>query len=505
MSLPSRRASSTCSPYSVSARCRSASAAIPPRRIALVHTVRAVGPVTAALTRLPLAIRSGYADRWVAWPMARPWVATSWWWRVGLASRRCARRSTACSPTASATARSSCSTARAARATSCSADELESWRRRLDIDIKVTVDSADSDWLGHVGVVTTLITRAEFDPLHAIALVCGPEVMMRFAIAALRDAGIGGRCDLPVDGAQHEVRDRTLRPLPVRPTLFVCRDGPVFTVRSGSSRCSDEGALMMAQKRKPQARGLEVRLLRRLPAKPARLRGRAARARRARSRSPTSPRPPAARSRVPTIVSLVEGSITTPHDAERILEVRRAAPARWSRSAPARPPAESRRCATSPTSRSSRGRRLRPPEYIYTLATSTPIADHVPVDFELRGCPINKRQLLEVIARASSPDAARATPPHSVCVECKRARHRVRDGGARHPLPRPGHPRRLRRDLPGVRSRLLRLLRTDGDAEHRLAQPPGSRHARQDRACARASTAPSTPMRRAFRKESERP
>ena len=68
--------------------------------------------------------------------------------------------------------------------------ELEAWRRRLDIEIEVTVDHAAADWHGHVGVVTTLIPRAAFDPLHAIALVCGPEVMMRFAIAALRQAGL---------------------------------------------------------------------------------------------------------------------------------------------------------------------------------------------------------------------------------------------------------------------------------------------------------------------------
>jgi coenzyme F420-reducing hydrogenase gamma subunit len=60
------------------------------------------------------------------------------------------------------------------------------------------------------------------------------------------------------------------------------------------------------------------------------------------------------------------------------------------------------------------------PEYIQTLASSTPIAEHVPVDFELRGCPINKRQLLEVISAflaGRRPNVAN----HSVCVECKRA------------------------------------------------------------------------------------
>jgi NAD(P)H-flavin reductase len=105
--------------------------------------------------------------------------------------------------------------------------ELEAWRQRLDIDIEVTVDHAGSGWQGHVGVVTTLIPRAAFEPLHAIALVCGPEVMMRFTAAALRDAGIA-------DDAIYLSMERNMKCAvgfcghcqfgPV----FVCRDGPVF-------------------------------------------------------------------------------------------------------------------------------------------------------------------------------------------------------------------------------------------------------------------------------------
>ena len=158
----------------------------------------------------------------------------------------------------------------------------------------------------------------------------------------------------------------------------------------------------------------------------ARLRGRAARARR-RGRDRLLPRGDAARrSTGPYDLSLVEGSITTPHDAERIQEVRAPVAARWSRSAPAPPPAASRRCATSPTSRSSRRVVYASPEYISTLATSTPIADHVPVDFELRGCPIDKRQLLEVISaflhgrrpahRRRTASASSASARGNVCV-----------------------------------------------------------------------------------------
>ena len=59
------------------------------------------------------------------------------------------------------------------------------------------------------------------------------------------------------------------------------------------------------------------------------------------------------------------------------------------------------------------------PDYIETLKRSTPIADHVFVDFELRGCPINQRQLVEVIGAV--PNGRKPNiPPHSVCVQCKR-------------------------------------------------------------------------------------
>ena len=116
-------------------------------------------------------------------------------------------------------------------------------------------------------------------------------------------------------------------------------------------------------------------------------------------------------------LSLVEGSITTPHDAERIRDVRR----------------RSRHLVTIGACASAGGiQALRNfadvreyaaivyarPEYIQTLATSTPIADHVKVDFELRGCPIDKRQLIEVIA-AFLAGRKPSIAAHSVCIECK--------------------------------------------------------------------------------------
>ncbi len=116
-------------------------------------------------------------------------------------------------------------------------------------------------------------------------------------------------------------------------------------------------------------------------------------------------------------VSLVEGSVTTAHDAERIQDVRRRSKALITIGA----------CATAGGIQALRNFAdvkeytsvvYARPDYIETLATSTPIADHVPVDFELRGCPVSKHQLLEVVA-AYLAGRRPVTPAHSVCVECK--------------------------------------------------------------------------------------
>jgi sulfhydrogenase subunit delta len=120
----------------------------------------------------------------------------------------------------------------------------------------------------------------------------------------------------------------------------------------------------------------------------------------------------------PYDVSLVEGSITTPADAERIRHVREQSKVLITIGA----------CATAGGVQALRNfgdvdefRSVvyATPGYIETLATSTPIAAHVPVDFELRGCPIDKGQLVEVIAAllvGRKPDI----PDTSVCTECKR-------------------------------------------------------------------------------------
>ena len=120
----------------------------------------------------------------------------------------------------------------------------------------------------------------------------------------------------------------------------------------------------------------------------------------------------------PYDLSLVEGSVTTAHDAERIKQVRAQSKVLVTIGA----------CATAGGIQALRNFAdvddfvravYASPQYISTLRTSTPIADHVPVDFELRGCPINKKQLVEVISAylaGRKPQIA----THSVCVECKR-------------------------------------------------------------------------------------
>ena len=105
--------------------------------------------------------------------------------------------------------------------------ELEQWRRRFDIEVKVTVDSATGNWRGDVGVVTTLIRRVQFDPLHAVAMICGPEVMMRFTIKELQNCGVGNehifismernmKCGIGLCGHCQ------------CGPAFICKDGPVF-------------------------------------------------------------------------------------------------------------------------------------------------------------------------------------------------------------------------------------------------------------------------------------
>lgn len=105
-------------------------------------------------------------------------------------------------------------------------DELRRWDN-LGVEVLVTVDYGTPEWMGRVGLVTTLIKRAGFDPRATLALICGPEVMMRFTAAALIERGVrpenvrvslerNMRCGVGLCG-HCQYRE-----------LFVCLDGPVL-------------------------------------------------------------------------------------------------------------------------------------------------------------------------------------------------------------------------------------------------------------------------------------
>ena len=105
--------------------------------------------------------------------------------------------------------------------------ELERWRGRFDLQVGVTVDRGLDGWRGEVGVVPKLVGSARFDPDRAVAMVCGPEIMMRFAAEALLARG------LPPERV-HVSMERNMRcglghcgHCQLGPTL-ICRDGPVY-------------------------------------------------------------------------------------------------------------------------------------------------------------------------------------------------------------------------------------------------------------------------------------
>ncbi len=105
--------------------------------------------------------------------------------------------------------------------------DLEKWRARFDLETFMTVDRATGDWRGNVGVVTTLIGRAPFDHLNSAAMICGPEIMMRFTVLELQKRGL-------VDDKIFVSMERNMKcgvGLCGHCQLgasFVCKDGPVY-------------------------------------------------------------------------------------------------------------------------------------------------------------------------------------------------------------------------------------------------------------------------------------
>ncbi len=105
--------------------------------------------------------------------------------------------------------------------------QLERWRSKLDVDIHVTVDRAPVAWRGNVGVVVGLLSKTHFDPANTLAMICGPEIMIRFTAAELRKRGMSAegiyvsmernmKCGIGLCGHCQAGPH------------FVCKDGPVF-------------------------------------------------------------------------------------------------------------------------------------------------------------------------------------------------------------------------------------------------------------------------------------
>lgn len=193
----------------------------------LVHTIRAVGAVTRALQRLErgdvVGVRGPFGS---AWPVEEAHghdvvIAAG---GIGLAPLR---------PALYHLLRHRGQYGRVALLYGARspqdllyARELRVWRSRFDVDVQVTVDRASGDWQGSVGVVTNLIGRSPFDPSATMAFVCGPEVMIRFAVLALQRRGVS-------DPSIFVSMERNMKcgvglcgHCQFGP-FFICKDGPV--------------------------------------------------------------------------------------------------------------------------------------------------------------------------------------------------------------------------------------------------------------------------------------
>lgn len=193
----------------------------------LVHTIRSVGAVSAALCALKpgdaLGVRGPFGTGWdVASATASDVVFVAG--GIGLAPLRPALLEVLA--TRERYGHVAILVGARSPETVLFARQLRTWRSRFDLDVEVTVDYADTGWRGHVGVVTKLIPHSPFDPDHAVAFVCGPELMMRYTAGALVSRGVPSshirvslernmRCGIARCGHCQ-----------LGPAL-VCRDGPV--------------------------------------------------------------------------------------------------------------------------------------------------------------------------------------------------------------------------------------------------------------------------------------
>jgi NAD(P)H-flavin reductase len=194
----------------------------------LMHTVRAVGAVTEAICRLTVGdqvgIRGPYGTRWPVEEAAGKDVVVAAG-GIGLAPVRpmllalLAQRSRF----------GAVSLIYGSRTPEdlLFVDELHLWRSRFDVEIEVTVDRAGADWLGDVGVVTSLLPRVPFQPEKTVAVVCGPEIMMRVTAEELAMKGVSPESIYLSMERNMKCAIGFCGHCQFGPE-FICRDGPVF-------------------------------------------------------------------------------------------------------------------------------------------------------------------------------------------------------------------------------------------------------------------------------------
>jgi NAD(P)H-flavin reductase len=200
----------------------------PARPGELVHTIRAVGAVTRALQRAkkgtPVGVRGPFGSSWpVELGAGRDVVLVAG--GIGLAPLKPAIHHLF-------NQRERFGKVVIVYGTRTPGDilfrkQLERWATRSDLELKITVDRGDPGWQGHTGVVTTLLPQVAFDVNNAIALLCGPEVMMRFAARELRKLGLPDeRIFLSLERNMKCALAHCGR-CQLGGTL-ICRDGPVY-------------------------------------------------------------------------------------------------------------------------------------------------------------------------------------------------------------------------------------------------------------------------------------
>lgn len=201
---------------------------------AIEHTVRDVGAVSHALCNSPvgaaIGVRGPFGNGWGVEALGTDDVVVVAG-GIGLAPLRGVVRLLAgelvARGAAAATSRGSLTVLVGARTPEqiVFIEEIEGWRQ-AGAQVLVTVDAAGTEWNGHVGVVTSLMPAASFDRGNVLALICGPEVMMRFTARALIADGVDPRRVLVSLERNMQCGIGLCGHCQLGP-LLLCRDGPV--------------------------------------------------------------------------------------------------------------------------------------------------------------------------------------------------------------------------------------------------------------------------------------